>query len=165
MAGFCADEYGCLGQLYINVADFPLNCPAWDVNNLQTLWIEHAVRTDEVTLPTAPGRRSYPSRLDQSDYEMTLYVNGEADKDGVAWADPWDGLFQNLQSLWANVFAPVSTGDGTRPATLILPGGGVMEADVKVSPLRALAEIEDPFLATYRFTLTVPAGRFNYPGS
>ena len=161
MAGFCADEYGCFGSMVLN-GTFPLNCPAWDLYGYQQLWGEFAVRGEEsVLLPTAAGRRSYPGRLDESTYEMTLYVTGEADQNGVAHTDVWEGLFDNLQTLANGAFLPVGTGRGTRPAVLTHPWGGTpMTADVKFEPLRATREIEDPRFAVYRTTITVPAGRF-----
>lgn len=165
MAGFCEDEYGCFGSMTVGVADYPLNCPGWDFYGYQKLWAEFEVRTDEVTLPTAPGRRSYPGRLDQSEYELTVYINGEAGANGAPYADPWQGLYSNLQLLWNNVLSPVSTGRGTRPAELTCPWGDVLVADVKFEPLRAVDEIEDPTFAVYRTTIIVPAGRFEHVGS
>lgn len=158
MAGFCEDEYGCFGSMTVD--GFSLNTPAWDFYGYQKLWSEYEVRTDEVPLPTAPGRRSYPGRLDQSEYELTAYVTGEADESGVAYPDVWQGLYTNLQSLWNNVLSPVGTGRGTRPAVLTFPWGGTISADVKFEPLRAVDEVEDARFAVYRTTIIVPAGRF-----
>ena len=174
MAGFCDNEYGCWGSMEIAAAAeedpaFPLNCPAWDLYGYQQLWAEFAIRTDEIVLPTAPGRRSYPGRLDQSEYEMTLYVTGEADSTGVAYADPWEGLYLNLQALMNNVFLPVGTGRGTRAATMTFPllwatvPDPTVTADVKFEPLRQVEDIEDPRFAVYRTTMIVPAGRFVAP--
>jgi len=158
MAGFCAEEYGCFGSM--TVEGFPMNCPGWDLYGFQQLWTEFAIITDEVVLPTAEGRRSYPGRVDQSEYELTLYVTGEADQAGVAHPDVWQGLFDNLQTLNANAFNPVGTGRGTRAAILTHPWGGTMTADVKFEPLRQTGDIEDARYAVYRTTLIVPAGRF-----
>lgn len=158
MAGFCEEEYGCFGSMEVD--GYPLNCPGWDFYGYQKLWAEYEVRTDEVSLPTAPGRRSYPGRLDQSEYELTAYVTGEAMANGAPHTDVWKGLYLNLQSLWDNVLAPVASGRGTRPAVLTLPWGDELEADVKFEPLRAQGDIEDPRFAVYRTTIIVPAGRF-----
>ena len=161
MAGFCDTEYGCWGSMVVDGApDFPLNCPGWDLYGYQQLWTEFAVRTDEVLLPTAPGRRSYPGRLDQSEYEMTLYVTGEANQSGAPHTDVWEGLYLNLQTLMNNAFLPVGTGRGTRSVTLTMPWGGFVTADVKFEPLRQVEDIEDPRFAVYRTTMIVPAGRF-----
>ncbi len=161
MAGFCDDEYGCFGSMTVD--GFPLNCPGWDLYGYQQLWGEFEVRGEDVLLPTAEGRRSYPGRVDQSSYEMTLYVTGEANSLGVANADVWQGLFDNLQTLANNAFLPVGTGRGTRSAVLTHPWGGTMTADIKFEPLRATGEVEDARFAVYRTTLIVPAGRFVSP--
>lgn len=160
MAGFCDDEYGCYGSMEVVSSGFPLNCPGWDLYGYQQLWSEFAIRGDSVVLPTAPGQRSYPSRLDQSEYEMTLYVNGEADQSGVAHGDVWEGLYLNLQSILNGAILPVGTGRGTREVELTFPWGGTATADVKFEPLRQVEDIEDPRFAVYRTTLIVPAGRF-----
>ena len=162
MAGFCEGEYGCFGSMVID-GSFPLNCPAWDLYGYQQLWGEFEIRQDEVLLPTADGRRSYPSRLDQSEYELTLYINGEVDQVGTPWADVWEGLYNNLQTLQNNVFLPVGTGRGTRSAVLTQPWGGTMSADVKFESLRAADPVEDARFAVYRTTVIVPAGRFVAP--
>ena len=163
MAGFECNGSDCFGVPIgqISVDGFDLVTPAWQLGNLQKLWFEFEVRTDEILLPKADGRRSYPSRLDQSEYELSLYVNGEVDEAGLPFADPWGGLVQNLETLWANAFSPVTTGDGTRPAVLTLPDGVTTRtADVKLSPLRSRDDVEDPTFVTMRTTMTVPAGRF-----
>lgn len=162
MAGFDCDTYGCLGSMTVGVGDFPMNTPAWDLYGFQQLWAEFTIRGDSVLLPTAPGQRSYPGRLDEGEYEMTFFVNGEVDQNGVEFDNPWVGLWTNLQTLWANALSPVGTGRGTRPAELLMPDGvTVWTADVKFEPLRAVSEITNPKFAEYRTTMTIPAGRFS----
>lgn len=160
MAGFCEDEYGCFGSMEVVSSSFPLNCPGWDLYGYQAVWSEFIYRTDEVLLPTAEGRRSYPGRLDMAEYEMTLYVTGEADQNGVAHPDVWEGLYDNLQSLLNGAFLPVGTGRGTREVELTMPWGAKATADVKFDGLRQVDPIEDPRFAVYRVTMFVPAGRF-----
>ena len=160
MAGFCENEYGCFGSMEIDATNLPLNCPGWDVYGYQALWAEFEVTTDSVVLPTTPGQRSYPGRLDQSEYELTVFVNGRANLWGAPHADPWQGLYLNLQTLWDYALSPVATGRGTRAATYTFPWGGTLAADIKFEPLRAVDEILDPGFAVYRTTLIVPAGRF-----
>lgn len=160
MAGFTCDQYGCLGVMTIVAGSFPMNCPAWDLTGYPKLWSEHAIRTDSVVLPTAAGQRSYPGRMDQTDYDLTLYVNGEVDRNGTPWSDPWAGLYANLQDLWTNALSPVGSGRGTRAATLTTPSATTLAADIKFEPLRSTGDVEDPSFVVYRVTLTVPAGRF-----
>lgn len=159
MAGFCESEYGCLGSLTVD--GFPMNCPGWDLYGFQPVWSQIEVRGDEVVLPTAPGRRSYPSRRDQIEFEMTLYVTGEANQAGVAHGDPWVGLYDNLQTLKNNAFDAVPTGDGLRPAVLTLPDGvTTLSARIKFDGLRASQEIENPRFAVFRTSMIVPSGAF-----
>lgn len=159
MAGFGCDLYECWGVLEVD--GFSMNTPAWILDGYPKIWTELEFRTDEVLLPTAPGRRSYPSRLDQAEIEMTLYLTGSVNSADVPYADPWMGYYTNVQALWSNVFSPVNTGRGTRPAELTLPDGStVLTADVKFSPLRGIDEVDDPTYATLRTTLTIPAGQF-----
>jgi len=157
--GFDCDQYGCLGVMTLN-GTVALNTPAWDLTGYPKLWVEHTVVTDSTVLALSPGQRSYPSRLNQSEYDLTLYVNGDVNQNGVPYADPWVGLYTNLQYLWTNVFQPVTTGAGTHSAVLTTPTGGSLSAAVKFSELRGADDIENPRFAEYRTTLVIPAGRF-----
>ena len=88
-------------------------------------------------------------------------MRGDVDKDGVPHAEPWQGLWDNLDTLRTNVFEPITTGDGVRPVTLTAPNGTTTQtADCQFEPLRPQGEIDDPNAAIYTFRLTVPAGRF-----
>ena len=159
MAGFDIACFDTVGEL--SVDGFDLVTPAWWITNLPKLWFEYEVRGDNVVLPGAPGQRSYPRRLDQSEHELTLYVDGGVDSGGVEYANPWTGLMTNLDSLYANVFSPIGSGRGTRPAVLTLPDGVTTRtADVQFTPLRGTDDIEDPRFVVFRTTMTVPAGRF-----
>ena len=67
MAGFHVGQYACLGSLSIDGAPaFPLNCPAWDVVNLDTLWpgVGDTQRGENLALPRIVGRRSFPRLAD-----------------------------------------------------------------------------------------------------
>lgn len=163
MAGFDCVGNTCAGApiAQLSVAGFDLTTPAWQFADLTKLWFEHAVRDQEgLVLPTAAGRRSYPDRLDETQHELTVFVNGEVNADGDLYADPWTGIVSNLDALFTNALSPVTTGRGTRPAVLTLPDGVTTRtADVKFTPLRG-DDIEDPTFAVFRTTMTIPAGRF-----
>lgn len=159
MAGFSPDDYECWGTMV--VGGFSLNTPAWLLTGYPKLFTDKEIRTGDVLLPTASGRRSYPSRLDQAEFDMTMFVTGEVNSAGVEYGDPFQGYYSNIQVLWDNVFSPVTTGRGTRPAVLTLPNGvTTLNADVKFSPLRADDEVDDPTYVILRTTLTIPAGQF-----
>lgn len=158
MAGFC--DFGCTtGRLRVG-SSFWLASPAWDIPNLSPLWFQHAIRGENLLLAGASGQRPYPRRLEEAQHNLLLYVTGEADHNGVPFPDPWHGLRHNLDTLWTQVFQPVTTGGGTRACLLEVPGAANRTADVQFEPLRASSEINDPHLAVFTMTITIPAGRF-----
>lgn len=157
MAGFC--DYGCTtGKLTVD--GFDLASPAWDIPDLTVLWYAHSVRGENLLLPSAPGQRGYPKRVDAGVYSMTLFVTGSADMFGTAFPDPWHGLRNNLDVLWTNVFSPAVSATGTRPCTLEVPGGANRTADVQFLPLESAGDIDDPTFVAFTMNLTIPAGRF-----
>lgn len=162
MAGFHVGQYACIGSL--TVGGFPLNCPAWDVVNLDVLYpgVERALVGQNLSLPRITGRRGRPRRLDEATHNLIIWVRGDVDQNGVELAEPgWPGLWTNLATLRSNVFDPIDTGNGTRPCTLTGPGSvGAVTADCQFDPLRPQGEVEDPNEAIYTFTLTIPAGQF-----
>lgn len=161
--GYCVGQYGIDGILTIN--SVPLNCPAWDIPLLMPLLYEHSIRGDNLVLPGAPGRRSYPRRLDQADHTLHLTINGWVDHTGTAYTalqtNQGIGMAANLDYLWDNVFAPVTTGRGTYPATWVLADAvTTVVADVQVSPLRRVGDDFNVFEQDFTFTLTIPSGMF-----
>ena len=151
-------DYGCTGILTIN--DLALNTPAWDAPSLVKLWAEANIRGDNLLLPGAQGQRSYPTRLDQSEYDLAFFIYGNTDQDGTVIADAWQGLQQHLDTLWSNVFAPVTTGRGVRAATLTMPDASVRTADVQVEPLHFAEDIYDANFVECTIHMIVVGGRF-----
>lgn len=154
--GFPAES--CTGELL--VGGLSLNTPAWDVTNYTPLWFQHAVRGDNLTLPSTQGRRAYPLALHEGNYSLVIYVTGVVDQFGTPFPDPWHGLRHNLDTLWTYVCSPVLTGDGTRACVLEVPGGANRNADVQFEPLLPIGETSDPQLATFALNMRIPAGRF-----
>lgn len=138
--------------------------PAWDVPLLMPLWMEDEIRGDNLVLPGAAGRRSFPRRIDEMTHTLNLWVNGYANQAGTpytaAQAVSGFGLVTNLNFLRANVFDPVSTGRGVQVATLTMPGGiATRTANVQVTPLRMIGNANTAE-QLFSFTMTIPAGRF-----
>lgn len=161
MSGFHVGQYGCLGTLEIGA--FPLNCPGWDLLNLDVLWpgVEEEYVGENVLLPRLAGTRGYPRRITQTSHNLILWVRGDVDSAGTPHAEVWQGLWDNLATLRANAFGPVTTGTGTRACTLTAPNGTTtLTADVQFESLRPQGEIEDPNEAIYTVTAVIPAGRF-----
>lgn len=163
MAGYCVGQYGCDGFLTLDGA--PMNCPAWDIPVLAHLGFERQIRGTNQLLPTAPGQRSYPRRLDQVDLSMHITVNGYVNSTGTAYSDvdvnSGKGMQVNLDALWTVAFSPVTTGRGTRAAIWTPAWGGTPRtAAVQVTPLRRVGDGFNVFEQDFTFTMTVPAGIF-----
>jgi hypothetical protein len=158
MAAFCEIEYGCTGRLTIN--SVPMFSPAWVAPHLSKLWYDVAVRGESTLLPGASGRRSNPTRVDETEHQLPFFINGVVDQTGATYPQAWEGLRLNLDYLWTNVFSPVTTGRGTRSASYLTPGGVTLTADVRVEPFIPAEEITDPTYVSGTFTLIIPAGRF-----
>lgn len=150
--------YGPTGILTVGAT--PLNTPAWDIPNLARLWAEAGVRGSNQKLPTVPGNRGYPTRLDQSSFTLKIFITGDVDATGAPSTTPWEGLEANLATLYAGVFDPVTTGRGTRTGILTMPDGTLRTADVQVDPLKISGDVNDPSFVEAEFTLTVVSGRF-----
>lgn len=158
-SGFCELEWGCTGRLTVNSVD--LWGPAWVAPSLTRLWFDFEERGESVLLPGAPGRRSNPTRYDEVEVLLPFFLNGVEDHLGAPYASAWQGLADNLDYLYTNVFAPVTTGRGTVAASLESPDGlSTKTADVRMLPLQVAEEIEDPTYVAGVITLIIPAGRF-----
>ena len=151
--------FTCFGETgVLTIGSLPLNTPAWNVPNLARLWAEAEVRGTNVKLPTVPGARGYPTRLNESSYQLEFFITGDVDQDGAAYSDPWIGLEANSDILWASVFSPV-LGRGTRTALLTMPDGSTRTAQVQAG-LELAADVDDPSFVAATIDLTVVSGRF-----
>lgn len=150
--------YGPTGILTIGAT--ALNGPAWDIPNLARLWAEAAVRGENRKLPTVPGVRGYPTRVDETSFDLAIFISGDVDALGNPFSDPWVGLEANIDTLWAGVFAPVTIGPGTQSASLSMPDGSIRTAQVQVGPLQLAGDVDDPSVVAATFQLAVVSGRF-----
>ncbi len=147
----------CLGELFIN--DVSMNTPAWNVLDITPLWMPPASRGTNVLIPYVAGKRAFPMRVDQTDYSLPMVISGAVDKDGNP--DP-DGviacLYRNLHYLRDNVYGPVDGTTVTWPASIFLPWGDLLEADVQVMAIVPSLHISEVTKATLE--LRFPAGEF-----
>src|ERR1043165_5436525 len=101
----------CQGAL--TIAGVSMHTPAWIVVVLTPLWVKVDTRGGpNRAIPGIAGRVSYPRRKDETAHSLPFVVHGEVDRTGAVQANPWVGLQTNLDYLYANVIAPVDTGDG-----------------------------------------------------
>jgi hypothetical protein len=151
--------FGCFGATgTLTIGSTVLNSPAWDIPNLARLWAEGDARGTNVKLPTVPGARGYPTRLNEASHQLKFFITGDVDQTGAPYAEPWVGLEANSDLLWAGVFSPV-LGRGTRHALLTMPDGTVRAAEVQAH-LILDADVDDPSFVEATIDLMVVSGRF-----
>lgn len=132
MAANCQD---CFGSLVIN--NLAGNTQAWCIVDLSMLWIGADQRGADRLIPGSNGVRAQRRRRTITEYDLPMIIVGSVDKNGVIYADPWDGFQRNIDELKTTWTDPTGTGDGTRSATLTLPSGATRTASIHVSPLEA----------------------------
>lgn len=161
----CCDPTG----FSLSIAGISLSTPAWFITDLWDLIMDPEFITGNVLIPTRPGRLTLGTVVDQTTYTLELWMTGEVDLTGSAYADDTSGFDSNLQVIEAGITSPVSTGDGTRSATLYTPIPGVTPTtDVKPGRLqwgskqRALIfpDGHTRWAKPVTFDIAVPAGCF-----
>lgn len=153
--------YGCTGTL--TIGSTLLNCPAWDIPDLTTLWIEAAQRGQDRLLPGTAGVIPYRRRLTVTEHTLAMVIAGNSTPAGVLVANAWQGLEANVELLRVGIVDPTNVGDGTRLATLTLPTGATRTAYVHVTGMRvSSAEGADGVFSVLNaaLTISIPTGRF-----
>lgn len=149
------------GTLVIN--NVSMNCPAWCTIDLRDLWMPGAIRGGDLLLPGAPGVRARRRRRTVTTYSVKFVISGLAERTGLqpygaGSAGRMRQLQENLDYLRTNVLDPVTTGNGTRAATLTMPSGATRTALVHVLGL-TLSQAWPAGLTT-TLDLSIPAGVF-----
>lgn len=153
--------YGCTGTLTINAIS--LNCPAWDITDLTSLWAEVAQRGEDRRIPGVAGVIAYRRRNDVTEHSLAMVISGDVDSTGAPYANPWVGLETNIAALRTNVVDPTNLTDGTRPAILTMPSGATRTANVHVLGLRLSEAQGVDGVHAYAFaalTVSIPLGAF-----
>lgn len=159
-------QYDCLGVL--SISGVSLNRPAWSIMNLERLWQQVEVRGEDRLIPGVNGVIAYRRRVTTRTVDLDFAITGDVDQAGNPVADGLVGLETNLDYLYANAFEPLTTADGTRPATLTKPSGATRTANVHVTFHEGVVvTVEMGTCGSNRnalmqgvVTLTIPTGRF-----
>lgn len=154
-------NYGCTGTLTIN--SIALNGPAWDIPDLTALWIETTQRGEDRLIPGAIGVLPYRRRLTVTEHTLGMWIIGDTDRTGAPNADAWVGLQANIEYLRANVVDPTNLTDGTRVASLTIPGGATRNANIHVTGMRIQGvDSDDGAFSAVNAVLmiSIPSGRF-----
>lgn len=155
------EHYGRTGTL--TIAGLALNGPAWDIPDLTPLWISGEIRGSDRTIPGTAGVLAYPRRRTVTEVDLDMLITGDVSAVGAAYDDAVAGLATNLEVLRATIVEPVTTGDGTRSASLTVPGetfartGDVHVLGLDLGPL--IARFHERALIRATLSLSIPAGR------
>lgn len=136
--------------------------PAWCCWDLYPLWFAHQLKgIDVVQQPDAHGGWAYPRYRSTTTVTLPLAVSGFFAPNGTKFSNQWVGLETNLAYLRDTIFDMVD-GTGTPvaswPATLTMPSGTVLDADVQLSNLTPGAHVDA--ICKCSFDLTVVGGKF-----
>jgi hypothetical protein len=135
-------DYDCEGVL--TISSISMNRAAWAVlgdetgrGGLVPLWVTVDQRGDDRVLPHGPVI-PYLRRNTATRHDLRLLVTGDVDLNGAPLSNSKAGLYDNLAYIYTNIVAPTGTGDGTRVASLTVPGsGGPLDANIHVLGLVA----------------------------
>lgn len=128
MSGDLAIRAACSQDGNLTVGSLDLRTPAWWLFDLLPLWNYGPVRGADVIVPLANFGQSRRRRGDIASYSLRMIIVGAVDEDGVANADPWDGLQANIATLRAGLDPYQGTYTGGRTATLLMPNGATRTA-------------------------------------
>lgn len=145
---------------YLEIATVPLATPAWRILDLSSLWDGPEVRGDDLLIPGAAGVLTQPRRATVTRKVLPIAIFGEQDREGNVYPNPFTGVRTNLDYLYTNVFAPVSTGNGTRAAIHHLADGVTTRSAnvIVLSPLDVRPAGKHSLIG--RLDILIPTGRF-----
>lgn len=135
-------NYGCTGIL--TIGSTALNCVAWDITDLTELWHVIEQRGTNRVLPGAGGVIPYAPRETETRIDLTIVVTGSHGPTGTPFGNPITGLATNIATLMTNVVNPTNTTDGTRAASLTVPGLSTRTTTLHVKGLRKNRMLIDP---------------------
>jgi hypothetical protein len=105
---------------------------------------------------------AYQRRETITRHDIRLLVVGDVDQAGAPYADATEGLATNLAYLESNVIQPTGLTDGTRAATLSVPGQATRSANIHVLGLvpqrHHIGTDKAIFVGTLQ--ISIPSGRF-----
>ena len=135
-------DYGCTGTL--TIGSTLLNTVAWDITDLTELWYVVDQRGEDRVLPGAAGVIPYRRRETVTPIDLILLINGSVNASGTPYANVITGLATNLATIMSGVVNPTGATDGTRAASLTIPGLTTRTTTVHVEGLREIRKLINP---------------------
>lgn len=145
----------------LTIGTTSMHCAAWDILDLRALWLPSAVRGADRLIPGAAGVRPKRRRRTVTTHSLPFLISGLADATGVGACSEADRVRQlevNVYALRSAVLDPTNVGDGTRAATLVLPSGATLTADIHVLGFTEAAVSPDSLFGT--LDISIPSGVF-----
>ncbi len=144
----------CHGTL--ELGNVSMNCPAWAVLNVASLWEPAPPRGENLLIPFAGGRFSVGHTRDERADSLQLLIVGTCDSDGVPYGDPYVGLEENVMWLNDNLFDYAEVRSPFQ-AELTLPSGSKRGGALQIGVVKFAWEVGIAVTATIDYKL--PAGR------
>ena len=141
---------------YLSIAGIALATPAFYSTDLSDLLRPADQRGGDRVIPHG-GVVAKPRRRTVSKRSLPMQINGSVDQDGAAIANYRTGVDTHLAYLSANIVEPVTTGAGTRSATLTLLTGSYT-VPVHVEGLD-IGDRDGPIVQA-TLQLSIPTGQF-----
>lgn len=141
---------------YLSISGVVLANPAYFITDLSDVRRPADQRGRDRIIPHG-GVLAKPRRRTVSKRMVPMIIDGSVDTNGAPTGNYQAGMEGHLAYLNANVVAPVSSGDGTRPATLML-AWGPKYANVHVEALEIGRRSGPTAWATLH--LSIPGGEF-----
>jgi hypothetical protein len=143
---------------YLEIASIPMSIyGAWFITDLSSLLEDADQRGDDRVIPQVSGRAPYQRFRDATKHVLPMEIYGVNDASGAAHANDPLGIDANSLYLNTNVVAPTGTGDGTRSATLHLPGGN---RTASIHVLKLSLGHKGPNKLEAALEISIPAGHF-----
>lgn len=141
---------------YLSIAGIALATPAFCATDLSDLLRPADQRGGDRVIPHG-GVIAKPRRRTVSKRSLPMYIDGALDQNGVAISNYRTGVDTHIAYLIANLVEPITSGTGTRSATLVLATGSYT-TPVHVEALDI--GDRDGRLVFATLHLSIPAGQF-----
>lgn len=147
---------------YLEIDSVPLATPAWEIPDVDGSWVSlfdsPDLRGQDRVIPFSDGARAYPRRPTVTVVTLPLNIYGDADQDGVAHPNQFEGMVANFDALKALIGAGAAS-DGTVTAIVHRGGLDALAASVTFLGFKGSSGFGDDHIRT-TFDLSIPAGRF-----
>lgn len=151
-------SYQITATEYVAIDGVPLATPAWIATDLSELNSGASQRGESLVVPRRPGAYFRNRVPDQKSVNIPMVIFGDKSPEGVAYADPREGLLTNLDLLKKALYTPYQPNDLARLLTYYKPNGNV-EAFIQSSPELEIEPI-GPTTARCVIKIEIPSGTF-----